>query len=73
MLALLAKDSITLRKHNTDGAVSMGSPTLMRQILSMHGTDNAVPYARRFVTVEGGCVEATPTLPGRHYHSDDIK
>jgi hypothetical protein len=65
LLALLAKD-ITLRTHNTDGAVSMGSPTSMQQILSMHETDNAEPYARSYVTVAGGCVEAAPTLPGRH-------
>jgi hypothetical protein len=38
----------------------------------MHETDNVEPYARRFVTVKGKrLAEAAPTLPGKHYHSDD--
>jgi hypothetical protein len=40
----------------------------------MYEPDIAEPYARRFVTVKGKrLAEAAPTLPGKHYHSDDIK
>jgi hypothetical protein len=45
----------------------------MDQILSMHKTDKGEPFVRRFVTVEGKRIEAPPTLPGKHYHSDDIQ
>jgi hypothetical protein len=80
VLALLAKD-ITLRTQNADGAVSMDSPTSLtyektvapRVTFSIHEPDTAEPYAKRFVTVKGKCLEAAPTLPGKHYHSDDIK
>jgi hypothetical protein len=81
VLALLAKD-ITLRTHNADGAVSMGSPTSIPyemtvapwEILSMHKPDIAEPEVRRFIIVKGKrLAEAAPTLPGKHYHSDDIK
>jgi hypothetical protein len=70
--------------QNTAEAVSMGSPTSImyektvapREILSIYESDIAEhqpPYARRFVTVKGKRLEAVPTLPGKHYFSDDIE
>jgi hypothetical protein len=70
-LVLFEKNN-TLRTRNVDAEISLGSPNLityektvgpptpMDQILSMHKTDKGEPYVRRFVTVKGKRVETPP-------------
>jgi hypothetical protein len=56
-ISLCSPNSITYEK-------TVGPPTPMDQILSMHKTDKGEPYARRFVTVEGERIEAPRHCPG---------